>query len=1441
MSVLVVAEKPSVARDIAYVLGARDRADGYLRGGGWIVTWAIGHLVALAEPHEMNPAWKRWRLADLPLLPSTWPLVVSDETREQYGVVRRLLVESAVRGVVCATDAGREGELIFRYIYEASGSSKPIKRLWISSLTPEAIEQGFRALRDGRSFDRLADAARARSRADWLVGMNLSRLYSVLHDDNLSVGRVQTPTLAMIVERELEIRAFVPEDYLEVVATFAPPPDGPGARGSSQRADGAAGEATSETYEGAYVGPGGDDEKGRPRQPKRLAPSGEEASGIVDRARRGRARIQTVDRQTRRVPPPQLYDLTELQRHANRLYGFTAERTLKLAQKLYEERKLLSYPRTDSRYLSRTIERTLPSVVQAIEGAYRGSIAAGTGARPLGGRFVDDARVSDHHAILPTEKKAPEDLPADERKIYDLVCRRLLSAWHADHVFAVTTVITTVTLGDVTDRYLSSGTSVESEGWKVLDVRLSKAADRGHRAGGRSGAESPGARAPRGAHEPQATLPGGLRPGLSPRIVGAKAVPKQTRPPPRLTDATLLTAMETAGRNLASRTEGGTVEAASTEGRGASGAHGLDETEISQAMRERGLGTPATRASMIETLLRREYIARDGKVFQATDKGVALIARVHPHVKSPAMTGEWEARLARIERGDESLEGFMQAIERYVREVVGSAVSGAEGDVPAPRSASSAAAGDVQAPWSASSAPAGGVQAPRSVAPRPGPSREAQAPARSAAASTTEDRPRVLGSPTLPSPPTLPSRPRARSTDLGELLASAFGFSSFRPYQEAVCRAAASGKDVLLVMPTGAGKSLCYQLPGVARGGTTLVVSPLIALMEDQVAQLTRRGFAAERIHSGRGRGDARAVCRAYLEGGLDFLFIAPERLRVPGFPEMLARRKPTLVAIDEAHCISHWGHDFRPDYRMLRDRLRLLRPSPVIALTATATPAVQEDIVAELRLESPARFIHGFRRTNIGVEVVERSPGDRADVVRAILKDPERRPAIVYAPTRSESEQLAAGLAPELRAAAYHAGLTSRVREDVQSAFLGGGLDVIIATTAFGMGIDKSDVRTVLHTALPASIEGYYQEIGRAGRDGEPSRAILIHSFVDTKTHEFFLERDYPEAAVLARVQRSISAEGSSMADLARRARTEPEIVEKAIDKLWVHGGALVDPDGTVRPGGGDWRRPYEVQRAYKREQLDKMRRYAETSACRMLLLVSHFGDQNDAGTPCGLCDVCAPDSSVALSFRAASPAEQSAAARILSALRERDGRSVGQIHREVFADGALDRRSLDHVLGALVRAGAVRVVADAFEKDGATIAFQRVWLANGAGGAPLRVVDTPPPSAKKRKGKTAKGRAKRGATRGEALREAPRSTRPARAAASEAASTLDATLRAWRSSEAKRRGIPAFRILTDRTIAGIAEARPTSEAQLLAVPGMGMALLEKYGRQLLAIVARG
>ena len=991
MTLAVVAEKPAVARDIAQVLGARAREEGCLRGQGYVVTWAIGHLVGLAEPHELNPRWKEWRMAELPILPDDWRLVVAESTSDQFANVLRVLQAPDVTGVICATDAGREGELIFRYIYEAARCKKPVRRLWISSLTPDAIARGFRELRDGSEYDALARAARARSRADWLVGMNLSRAYSIAADEVFSVGRVQTPTLAMLVAREQEIRAFVPEDYVEVVATFRAPPHDrePGEEETLPASPLSGGDAgDDETYAGTWF-------RGESR---RLPKDGVEASAIAARVLRGEARIESVEREVRSVPPPLLYDLTELQRHANRLYGMSAQRTLDVAQALYERRKLLSYPRTASRRLSHAIAGTLPDVVRAIADPYRAKMAVGTGERSLGPRFVDDGRVADHHAIIPTTTRAPADLAGDERRLYDLVCRRLLAAWHHDHVYAITRVVTRVTSSE-TDRFASSGTSIEQLGWKALEVGE-----------GKGKGASP-------------TLPGGLREESSVSVVNAKAVEKQTRPPPRLTDATLLTAMETAGR-------------------------GLPEKEIADAMRECGLGTPATRAAILEVLLRREYAARDGKALHATDKGIALIEVVHANVKSPAMTGAWEAELARIERGTADFDEFMAGIEGYVRDVVASVRAAA----PVDRGGSSSGAAPYPSRANASW-----------VAPTAGSPDHAQArltphdPARAPASRVT----------TTAAPAREPAGPEA----LVSLLRERFGFPSYKPYQEDACRAATLGRDVLLVMPTGAGKSLCYQLPGLARRGTTLVVSPLIALMEDQVAKLAGHGVVADRIHSGRGREASRGACRAYLDGRLDFLFIAPERLKVPGFPEMLARRPPTLVAVDEAHCISQWGHDFRPEYRMLGERLPLLRPAPVIALTATATPAVQDDIVAQLGLRGCDRFIHGFRRTNIAVEVVEKGPADRADAVVALLSRSERRPAIVYAPTRREAESLASDLSAGARAMAYHAGMASASRASAQRAFLDGGIEVIVATIAFGMGIDKPEWDPLESTCRHASL----------------------------------------------------------------------------------------------------------------------------------------------------------------------------------------------------------------------------------------------------------------------------------------------------------------------------------------------------------------------------------
>jgi superfamily II DNA helicase RecQ len=609
------------------------------------------------------------------------------------------------------------------------------------------------------------------------------------------------------------------------------------------------------------------------------------------------------------------------------------------------------------------------------------------------------------------------------------------------------------------------------------------------------------------------------------------------------------------------------------------------------------------------------------------------------------------------------------------------------------------------------------------------------------------------------------------------------------------------------------------------------------------------------RVHSGLERTVARQACADYLNGSLQFLFIAPERLRVPGFVEMLAKRKLALIAIDEAHCISQWGHDFRPDYRMLGQYLPMLRAgnrdqgsgvrdqdAPVLALTATATPDVQADICAQLGMTEPVKFIHGFRRENLAVEVVEVPTPQRAGAICGLLSNPERRPAIVYATSRKNSERLAEELtqsSSRMRAAAYHAGLDAETRERVQTAFQAGELDVVVATIAFGMGIDKADIRTVIHAGLPGTLEGYYQEIGRAGRDGALSRTYLMHSYADQRTRDFFLNRDYPPVDHLQQVFMALGEKPRAAEVLRADSKLGEEEFDKALEKLEIHGGARVDFGGFVTVGGPGWKKTYAVQAQFRAEQFEKVLRFTGSNECRMAALVRHFGDLEDASHSCGVCDVCDPAGAVLRLFRRATAVERAMAQGIVEELRGVEYKATGTLQRSLDPAGKMNRNEFDALLGAMVRAGLIEIEEAEYEKDGEVRRYRKVRPTE----AGLRLRAATPVELL-----VSDGMVEEFSSRA----AAPARTKKAKAVAGKSAETqsapvqlsaegeaLAARLKEWRAAEAKRLRVPAYVVLHDRTLTALAGMRPENRKQMLEIDGIGPAKVEKFGEAILEICA--
>src|SRR4051794_3679032 len=599
---LVIAEKPSVGRDVARVLpGPFAKHEGYLEGPEHVISWAVGHLVQLAEPDEYDAKYKKWRMADLPIVPDRFKLVVRDErSKKQMGVVTKQLGRDDVDLVVNACDAGREGELIFAYVYEKAGSKKPVKRLWLNSMTMAAMRDAFAHLRDAEELSLLEAAARSRSEADWIVGMNATRAATIRlrssFDGAVSLGRVQTPTLAILARREEEIRAFVPEPYWLVDAEFA-----------------ASGERV---YRGRYHAGS---------QPR--LPTGEEAAAIVAAVRGGRGTITKLEKTKRTEKAPLLYDLTSLQREANNRFGFSARRTLGAAQRLYEEHKALTYPRTSSRFLTSDMVEEIKPTAQQVgvrpEYAQAAAYVTGLDVLPIG-RVVNDEKVADHHAIIPTN--AQHDLGRmneDDLKVYDMVARRFLAVFHPDAEFENTRVETTV----AEHIFRTRGRVLIVPGWRGVYGELAE----GQRDEDDEGGDQ--------------QLPK-LEQGEDAEVREVESLEKETKPPRRYTDASLLGAMETAGKLV-------------------------DDDELREAMKDSGIGTPATRAAIIERLIDVGYIEREARALVTTEKGLNVIRLLAEHpLTSPGMTGDWERRLALIEDGADSRDKFMRDIAGFAGSTV---------------------------------------------------------------------------------------------------------------------------------------------------------------------------------------------------------------------------------------------------------------------------------------------------------------------------------------------------------------------------------------------------------------------------------------------------------------------------------------------------------------------------------------------------------------------------------------------------------------------------------------------------------------------------------------------------------------------------------------------------------------------------------------------------
>ena len=600
---VVIAEKPSVARDIARVLGCKKNGNGFIAGdNNYIVTWAVGHLAVLYEPEDYDQKFKKWYFRDLPIIPSKMNIKPAKATEEQFNIIKNIINSPKTDLLICATDSGREGELIFRYIYELAKCTKPFKRLWISSMTDEAIKNGFANLKDGKDYDKFYESAKCRSEADWLVGINASRAFSVMYNTNLSIGRVQSPTLGIIVDRQKEIDSFDVKTYYEVQAIY-------------------------DNFLGVWFR-----EVNGVRDTKIILK--DEADKIVATVSKKDGIVSLVESEEKQIPPPLLYDLTELQRDANKKYGFSAEKTLNIVQDLYEKRKAVTYPRTDSRYLSDDMIKVIPIILKRINFEpyskflnYVFSLEK----LPITKRIVDNSKITDHHAIIPTNSNInTTNFSKEEKEVFDLIARRFISVFYPYNIYTITRIIVTCE----NENFISKGKTIKQVGWTALYEGQENNNSKPKTKKGKKNQ----------ADDEDQILPD-LSKGDVVKIKEAKAVDKKTKPPSQYTEATLLSAMEHAGRFV-------------------------ENEELKEKLKEGGLGTPATRAGIIERLISVGYMKRVGKSLVPTDKGKKLMSIIPPELRSPETTGKWEKGLESIYKGNMQPERFMQSIVKFVNFLV---------------------------------------------------------------------------------------------------------------------------------------------------------------------------------------------------------------------------------------------------------------------------------------------------------------------------------------------------------------------------------------------------------------------------------------------------------------------------------------------------------------------------------------------------------------------------------------------------------------------------------------------------------------------------------------------------------------------------------------------------------------------------------------------------